>query len=413
MPLSAAEARALQQINQVRAGLADGTWALKPWPFGPATSDAPDIAVWLKDSSTDVSALEKGVKAMPEVARVTYVSTDETMALAKEIFKDSPEDLATLEGDPMPASLQMWLKDRSPASATKIARKIEGRAGVDEVVGPSVVNPLDGDAADLVSPPDYPSPSSEAQELLDEAEQSLYASDVTVVLKASVEDASGLRAEIAAMPQVAKVDFLSLEEAITRLKNEFKDNPGMIPEAQANARATFEIWLKDVSQSESLASELRTHTEVDEVGTGWTDAAEGAEGPLGAFYQRSQTTTSAAAQSTTVTSEQSKLELVDRHDPESVLRAYFAAWQKGEWQKEALYMSSVFYDTVPEPAKSLTIVDMQGLESSSSHCLYSVTFNFVPLGAPVSMEAGRYSWTYDLNWDSQRQSWIITNYGEG
>ena len=409
--LSAGEVRVLQKINQIRTGLADGTWALSTWPFGPVTSDSPDIDISLKDPPTGVSALEKEIKAMPEVVRVTYVSKDEWLALLKEILRDSPDDLARLEGDqsdPMPASLQVWLKDRSPASATKFARKIEGRAEVDEswgVSGPSVINPLDGDGADLVDDPDYPSASSEAEELLDEAEQPLYYSDVTVYLKTSVGDVSSLLAEVAAMPQVAKVDFVSLEQARAIMTNEFKDTPGLISGAQANASPTLEIWLKDASQSESVASALRAHPEVEEVPP--PEGNDAGEDPflgdsLDVFYQRSQTKTSAAA-----------LKLVDRHDPETVLRAYFSAWEKGKWQEETLYMASLYSNLVPEPAKSLQIVDLKRLESSSSHCLFSVAFDFVPLGAPISMEAGRYTWTYDLNWDGQRQSWIITNYGEG
>ena len=407
--LSAAEVRVLQKINQIRTGLADGTWALSTWPFGPVTSDSPDIDISLKDPPTGVSALEKEIKAMPEVVRVTYVSKEETLALLREILKDSPEDLAQLEGDQsdqMPASLRVWLKDRSPASATKFARKIEGRAGVDEswgVSGPSVINPLDGDGADLVDDPDYPSPSSEAETLLDEAERFLYFSDITADLKASVDDASGLLAELAAMPQVAKVDFVSLEQARAIMTNEFKDTPGLISGAQANASPTLEIWLKDVSQSESVETALRSHSEVDDISPAeGTDFAFEAEQQLGVFYQRSQTTAPAAA-----------LELVDRHDPEAVLRAYFSAWEKGKLEEVRLYMSAMFSNMVPEPAKSLQTVDLKQLESSSSHCVYAVTFDFVPFGTPVSMESGRYTWTYDLNWDSQRQSWIITNYGGG
>ena len=76
-------------------------------------------------------------------------------------------------------------------------------------------------------------------------------------------------------------------------------------------------------------------------------------------------------------------------------------------------MSELFSNMAPEPVESLRIVDLRRAEVSPSHCLYYVTFDFVPKGEGVSMEAGRYDWSYDLNWDSQRQSWIITNYGEG
>ncbi len=405
--LSAAEVRVLQKFDQVRTGLADGTWALTPWPFGAVTSDSPDIAVFLNDPPTHVSVLEKELMGMAEVVRVTYVSKDEMLALQKEIFKNSPEDMAALESEQSercPAMLEVWLKDRSPAAATKFARKIEGRAGVEEVFGPSVINPRDGDGADLVADPGYPSPSSQAEDLLDEAEVRLYDPDVTASLKASAGDASSLLAEIAAMSQVAKVDFVSLEQAKAAMANEFKDIPAEIPGAQANASPTLEIWLKDVSQSESVASTLRAHPDVGEVSVAEGTEVQDAEGQLDWFYQKPAGTTPPGAQT---------LNLVDRHDPESVLRAYFSAWERGKWQEVRLYLSATFSNLVPEPAKSLQIIDRKQLKSSSSHCSYSVTFDFVPLDAPLSMESGRYNWTYDLNWDSQRQSWTITNYGEG
>jgi hypothetical protein len=104
---------------------------------------------------------------------------------------------------------------------------------------------------------------------------------------------------------------------------------------------------------------------------------------------------------------------VDRRDPEAVLRAYFSAWQRGAWDEEASYMSETFSHMEPEPAKSLQVDDVRLLESSASHRLFDVTFDFTPAGDPISMDAGQYGWTYDLNWDAGRQSWIITNYGAG
>jgi hypothetical protein len=117
--------------------------------------------------------------------------------------------------------------------------------------------------------------------------------------------------------------------------------------------------------------------------------------------------------STTVPATQQTLASVDRHDPESVLRAYFSAWQNADWEGEASFMAEMFAHMVPEPAKSLRIVDLRRVEGSASRCLYAVAFDFAPQGDVISMEAGRYDWTYDLNWDQGRQSWVITNYGEG
>ena len=125
-----------------------------------------------------------------------------------------------------------------------------------------------------------------------------------------------------------------------------------------------------------------------------------------------QTTTSRDSAPTTAVSATPTV-AVDRHDPESVLRAYFSAWQNGDWEGEASFMAEMYAHMEPEPVKSLRLVDLRRVEGSSSHCLYAVTFDFVPKGDLISMEAGRHDWTYDLSWDEARQSWIITNYGEG
>lgn len=127
-----------------------------------------------------------------------------------------------------------------------------------------------------------------------------------------------------------------------------------------------------------------------------------------------QTTTSLApVPATTVSTMRPTATSVDRHDPESVLRAYFSAWQNGDWEAEKSFMADMYAHMIDEPVRSLSIVDLRLAESSSTHCMYYVTFDFVPKGELISMESGRYNWSYDLDWDGQRQSWIITNYGEG
>jgi hypothetical protein len=126
-----------------------------------------------------------------------------------------------------------------------------------------------------------------------------------------------------------------------------------------------------------------------------------------------QTTTSTALTTTTSAFTQSTVAAVDRRDPESVLRGYFSAWQRGDWEVEASFMAEQYANLVPEPVKSLRIIELRRVEGSSSQCLYDVVFDITIEGQVVSMTSGRYEWTYDLKWDTQRQSWIITNYGEG
>lgn len=105
---------------------------------------------------------------------------------------------------------------------------------------------------------------------------------------------------------------------------------------------------------------------------------------------------------------------VDRTDPEAVLRAYLDAWERGDWRAQEDYMSTVFADRVPEPISSLEIIELtRGPDSDSTHRLYYVSFEIVVRGDGVSMTSGRYDWSYELEWDEERSSWIITNYGWG
>ena len=104
---------------------------------------------------------------------------------------------------------------------------------------------------------------------------------------------------------------------------------------------------------------------------------------------------------------------VDRHDPESVLRAYFSAWERGDWSAQASFMAPQYSRMVPEPLDSLRIDKLAVLEESSTRCLFEVDFEVKVTGEGVSMSSGEYPWTYELTWDPGGQSWLITNYGAG
>lgn len=105
---------------------------------------------------------------------------------------------------------------------------------------------------------------------------------------------------------------------------------------------------------------------------------------------------------------------VDRHDPQAVLRAYFAAWEQGNWSAQASFMDDKYAGMVPEPVASLHILQLVPLsEASSGERLYRVVFEIQVKGRGVSMRTGRYDWTYHLSWDAGRDSWLITNYGAG
>ncbi len=104
---------------------------------------------------------------------------------------------------------------------------------------------------------------------------------------------------------------------------------------------------------------------------------------------------------------------VDRSDPEAVLRAYFAAWESGDWASQASFMDKKYADLVPEPLESLRIVSLEMRTKSSKLCIFDVVFEIAVEGDGVSMQDGSYQWSYELTWNAAQKSWLITNYGAG
>lgn len=81
-------------------------------------------------SESEVNALRGELENMNEVKSVTYVSKDDALVRAREIFKDDPEILKNLPGNPFPASLEAKLHD--PSKVREVASRFEKRPGVDE-----------------------------------------------------------------------------------------------------------------------------------------------------------------------------------------------------------------------------------------------------------------------------------------
>ena len=104
----------------------------------------------------------------------------------------------------------------------------------------------------------------------------------------------------------------------------------------------------------------------------------------------------------------------DSADPESVLRAYFKAWEKSDWTLQTSLMDEKYAQMTPEPVDSIRILEIQAIpSSSSSERTYQVVFEIKVKGKGVSMQSGKYNWTYYLSWDEKRNLWLITNYGAG
>ncbi len=105
---------------------------------------------------------------------------------------------------------------------------------------------------------------------------------------------------------------------------------------------------------------------------------------------------------------------VDRHDPKAVLNAYFAAWARGDLATQVSFMDAKYARLALEPVDSLRLLVVNLIATpSSSERTYHVVFEIRVKGTGVSMQSGRYDWTYYLTWEPRRDSWLITNYGAG
>lgn len=78
-----------------------------------SVEDKVTIQIFLKDGAAtdDVNALQKNLLANDLVQGVEYTSKDDALAKFKEDMKQSPEIIDQLEGNPLPASLDVTLED--------------------------------------------------------------------------------------------------------------------------------------------------------------------------------------------------------------------------------------------------------------------------------------------------------------
>ena len=106
---------------------------------------------------------------------------------------------------------------------------------------------------------------------------------------------------------------------------------------------------------------------------------------------------------------------VDRRDPEAVLRAYFAAWSNNDTATQTSFMTQNHSNLAYEPVDSLRVLKIIPADAGSpTKRVYAVSFEVkFKGGRSISMENGRYNWTYTLMWDGTRDSWLISNYGAG
>ena len=262
--LTGAKAELWAEIQRIREGVNSGKlsfgWNASEAAGGDLPSDpmlmldsleesllGPDVTVYYLggDSAGDASALQTEVSAMPGVARFEFVSKDDALERLKNDFADNPEILEGLQENPLPASLEVWLTDYTQAPS--LADELRGRPEVDEVV--------------LAPTMDYAQWVERLRSLA-----SPLGPDVTVYLRDSAGDATALRGEISAMTGVTRLEFVSKDDALETLRDDFADKPEILEGLQGNPLpASLEIWLSDHTRAASLADELRSRPEVDEV----------------------------------------------------------------------------------------------------------------------------------------------------
>ncbi len=94
-----------------------------------------EITVYLKTdpdpTQDEIDAMQTEILSWPEVKNSVFVSKQDALERLKEDFKDNPEILEGLTGNPLPASFEIALVD--PQSVDDVASRFEEKTIVDEV----------------------------------------------------------------------------------------------------------------------------------------------------------------------------------------------------------------------------------------------------------------------------------------
>jgi cell division transport system permease protein len=94
-----------------------------------------EITVYLKNnpdpSESEIGAMQTEIMSWPEVKSSVFVSKQDALDRLKLDFKDNPEILEGLTGNPLPASFEISLVD--PQAVDKVAARFTGKTIVDEV----------------------------------------------------------------------------------------------------------------------------------------------------------------------------------------------------------------------------------------------------------------------------------------
>jgi cell division transport system permease protein len=92
------------------------------------------VSIFLKDGAApaDVQTLQSDVQKDPRISSVSYVSKAQALARFKERTKNSPQLVEQLRGNPLPASLEIQLKD--PRTVEAVVTTIKANATLAKVI---------------------------------------------------------------------------------------------------------------------------------------------------------------------------------------------------------------------------------------------------------------------------------------
>ncbi|MBS3908761.1 MAG: permease-like cell division protein FtsX [Actinobacteria bacterium] len=97
-----------------------------------STEQKVEVVLFLAEGvpAESVEALQAEIISWEEVKKATYVSKEQALGRLKQEFKES-DMLEMLEGNPLPASLEVTLKN--PQKANDVVDRLKGRSEIDDI----------------------------------------------------------------------------------------------------------------------------------------------------------------------------------------------------------------------------------------------------------------------------------------
>lgn len=96
-----------------------------------------EVVAYLKGNVTGelLTGLEENIKSFPEVREIAYISKEEALASLKKGLADDPSVLDGIEGNPLPASLVIRLKDdfQNSGGIKSVTRKLRSISSVEDL----------------------------------------------------------------------------------------------------------------------------------------------------------------------------------------------------------------------------------------------------------------------------------------